>query len=65
MKDELLVKILLKLSAVTDTGKLIILASLAAHFVNFKSFHPVLVRLVLNMAGIIPGEICDQFGVKF
>lgn len=51
MKDELLVKILLKLSAVTDTRKLIILASLEAHFVNFKSFHPVLVRLARAQYG--------------
>ena len=64
-KMNYLLEILLKLSAVTDTRKWTIMtscpSSLSAHFVNFRSFHP----LVLNMAGIIPGEICDQFGVKF
>ena len=64
-----LLEILLKLSAVTDTRKRTIMtsssSSLAAHFVNPRNFTRCCLRLVPNMGRIIPGEICDQFGVKF
>ena len=64
-----LLEILLKLSAVTDTRKRTIMtsssSSLAAHFDNPRNFTRCCLRLVPNMARIIPGEICDQFGVKF
>ena len=71
-----LLEILLKLSAVTDmkeadNNDLFTLDRTRhhsdAHFVNLRNFHPFSRSSgrVPTMGGIIPGEICDQYRVKF